>query len=80
MLPLLLGILIGLAPMWLLYTRKVRQLKLLDEQKQLLQQEKQIVVEFMHNMVEAVAEGSDRESMFQRIIHAAIIRDRKSVV
>lgn len=73
MLPLLLGILIGLAPMWLLYTRKVRQLKLLDEQKQLLQQEKQIVVEFMHNMVEAVAEGSDRESMFQRIIHAAII-------
>jgi sigma-B regulation protein RsbU (phosphoserine phosphatase) len=27
----------------------------------------------MHNMVEAVAEGSDRAAMFQRIIHAAIL-------
>lgn len=73
MLPLIIGILIGTAAMWVLYTRKLRQLKLVEQEKQLLQQEKQIVVEFMHNMVEAVAEGSDRESMFQRIIHAAIL-------
>ena len=73
MLPLLSGILIGTAAMWVLYTRKARQLKLVDQEKQLLQQEKQIVVEFMHNMVEAVTEGSDRENMFQRIIHAAIL-------
>jgi len=72
MLPLLTGLLIGLAAMWVLYTRKVRQLKIVDQEKQLLQQEKQIVVEFMHNMVEAVAERSDREKMFQRIIHAAV--------
>ncbi|MGB0743818.1 MAG: SpoIIE family protein phosphatase [Opitutales bacterium] len=73
MLPLLLGLLLGLIPMWLFYTRKARQLKLVDEEKQLLQQEKQIVVEFMHNMVEAVAEGSDRKTMFERIIHAAVV-------
>jgi len=73
MMPLLLGIVLGAAVMWVLYTRKARQVKVIDEEKQLLQQEKQIVVEFMHNMVEAVTESSDREKMFQRIIHAAIL-------
>ncbi|PXA03707.1 protein serine phosphatase [Coraliomargarita sinensis] len=73
MLPFLSGILLGMAVVWVLYTRKGRQLKIIDQEKQLLQQEKQIVVEFMHNMVEAVAEGSDRENMFQRIIHAAVL-------
>lgn len=73
MLPLILGILLGMAAMWVLYNRKARRLKLVEQQKQLLQQEKHIVVEFMHNMVEAVTEGSDRENMFQRIIHAAVL-------
>lgn len=73
MIPFILGLLCGASLLWLLYAGKRRDIKILDEQKQLLQQEKQIVVEFMHNMVEAVAEGSDRTSMFQRIIHAAIL-------
>jgi sigma-B regulation protein RsbU (phosphoserine phosphatase) len=73
MLSFILGLLAGVGSLWLLYAGKRREIKILDEQKQLLQQEKQIVVEFMHNMVEAVAEGSDRASMFQRIIHAAIL-------
>lgn len=59
--------------MWLLYTRKRRHIKIIEDDKQLLRQEKQIVVEFMHNMVEAVAQGSDRAAMFQHIIHAAIL-------
>ncbi|CAA6676690.1 Serine phosphatase RsbU, regulator of sigma subunit [Lentimonas sp. CC19] len=59
--------------MWLLHTGRRRHIKIIEDEKQLLQQEKQIVVEFMHNMVEAVAEGSDRAAMFQRIIHAAIL-------
>lgn len=67
------GLLVGAICAWLIYLNKQRQLKLVDEEKQLLRQEKQIVVEFMHNMVEAVAEGSDRQGMFQRIIHAAIL-------
>ena len=69
----LLGVFAGLFAMWLLYTGKRRHIKIIEDEKQLLQQEKQIVVEFMHNMVEAVAEGSDRAAMFQRIIHAAIL-------
>ena len=67
------GALAGLFGMWLLYTGKRSHVKIIEDEKQLLQQEKQIVVEFMHNMVEAVAEGSDRAAMFQRIIHAAIL-------
>jgi sigma-B regulation protein RsbU (phosphoserine phosphatase) len=73
MLPFILGLLLGALIISLLNTGKRRQIKALSEDKQLLQQEKQIVVEFMHNMVEAVAEGSNREAMFQRIIHAAIL-------
>ncbi len=68
-----LGVLTGLFGMWLLYTGKRRYIKIIEDDKQLLRQEKQIVVEFMHNMVEAVAQGSDRADMFQRIIHAAIL-------
>jgi sigma-B regulation protein RsbU (phosphoserine phosphatase) len=67
------GVFTGLLAMWLLYTGKRKRLKLIEEDKQRLQQEKQIVVEFMHNMVEAVAEESNRAAMFQRIIHAAIL-------
>jgi sigma-B regulation protein RsbU (phosphoserine phosphatase) len=73
MLPFILGLIVGAFALWLPYAAKRRQIKILDEDKQLLMQEKQIVVEFMHNMVEAVAEGSNREAMFQRIIHAAIL-------
>ncbi len=73
MLPFLLGSLFGLASMWVLYSRKGRQLKIAEQNRQLLEQEKQIVVEFMHNMVEAVVEGGDRELMLQKIIHAAIL-------
>ena len=69
----LLGTFTGLVGMWLLYSGKRKHIKIIQQEKQLLEQEKQIVVEFMHNMVEAVAEENDRATMFQRIIHAAIL-------
>ncbi|MGK0176398.1 MAG: sigma-B regulation protein RsbU (phosphoserine phosphatase) [Zhongshania aliphaticivorans] len=69
----LLGVLAGTLGMWLLLTEKSRQIKILEEEGQILRQEKQIVVEFMHNMVEAVAKGDNRTAMFQRILHAAIL-------
>ena len=69
----LLGVLAGVFGMWLLCNGKVRQIKILEEEKQILKQEKQIVVEFMHNMVEAVVKGNDRTIMFQRMLHAAIL-------
>ncbi|MFP4157528.1 MAG: SpoIIE family protein phosphatase [Opitutales bacterium] len=73
LMPFLLGLLAGGICGWVFYRRKARQARLAEEEKQLLQQEKAIVVDFMHNMVEAVGEGKDREQMFQRIIHAAIL-------
>ncbi|MFW6217811.1 MAG: SpoIIE family protein phosphatase [Verrucomicrobiota bacterium] len=66
------GVIFGLLASWFVIAAKQRRLTLAEEEKLLLQQEKQIVVEFMHNMVEAVATGGDRQAMFQRIIHAAI--------
>ncbi len=73
LLSLLAGTLAGMAGMWFFYTGNRKAIKISLEEKQRLQQEKQIVVEFMHNMVAAVGQGTDREALFQRIIHAAIL-------
>ncbi len=45
----------------------------LDEEKQLLQQEKQIVLEFMHNLADAIGQGVSREELFRRVVHAAVV-------
>ena len=73
LMPFLLGLLAGGAFFWSLYLRKARQIRIIEEEKQLLEQEKAIVVDFMHSMVEAVVNSRDRKQMFQRIIHAAIL-------
>lgn len=69
----LLGIACGAGAIWFLYLSSRRENVKLDEEKQLLQQEKQIVVEFMHNLVEAIGAGVGRAELFQRIVHAAIL-------
>lgn len=71
--PFLLGLLLGGASWWFIYQRKAREIRLIEEEKQRLQQEKAIVVDFMHAMVEAIGEGNDRQKMFERIIHAAVV-------
>jgi len=45
----------------------------LAEEKLRLAEEKQLVVDFMHHMVQALGEGLTREELFQRIVHAAIL-------
>jgi sigma-B regulation protein RsbU (phosphoserine phosphatase) len=45
----------------------------LETEKYQLTQEKQIVVDFMHHMVQALGEGVTRDELFQRIVHAAIL-------
>lgn len=45
----------------------------LDEEKQLLQQEKQIVLEFMHNLADSIGQGVSREELFRRVVHAAVV-------
>lgn len=64
---------IALAVGWYLHFRNRRELLRLDEEKQMLAQEKQIVLEFMHNMVEAIGDGVSRTALFQRVVHAAVL-------
>jgi sigma-B regulation protein RsbU (phosphoserine phosphatase) len=45
----------------------------LEGEKLVLAQEKQLVVDFIHHMVQALGEGLSREELFQRIVHAAIL-------
>jgi len=65
----LFGLLIGLWQMR--YAR--REAEQNAEDRQLLAQEKQLVVDFMHSMVEALGENFSREALLQRIVHAAVL-------
>lgn len=49
-----------------------RRARALEEQGQQLRQQKELVVDFMHEMVEALGEGLDRTLLFQRIARAAV--------
>ncbi len=69
----LIGVVCGIASIWILYLSARREIVKLDEEKQLVQQEKQIVLEFMHNLVEGIGEGIKRKDLFQRIVHAALL-------
>src|SRR5258708_24359747 len=63
------GLLIAVRGYWQIRRRYDQ----LDEEKQRIAEEKQIVIDFMHGMVEAVGEGLTRDELFQRIVHAAIL-------
>lgn len=67
------GVIVGAVMVWMLYLSSRREIVRIDEEKQLLYQEKQIVVEFMHNLVEAIGAGIARGELLQRIVHAAIL-------
>ncbi len=69
----LLGLILGLFVGGVFYLSSRREITRLDEQRQLLHQEQQIVLEFMHNMVEAIGEGVERSELFKRVVHAAIL-------
>ena len=67
------GILIGALALLLPVYRARRRADQLEEEKQQVTQERQLVVDFMHHMVEALGEGLTREALHQRIVHAAIL-------
>jgi sigma-B regulation protein RsbU (phosphoserine phosphatase) len=69
---LFVGLVIGLAAVWLVDLRLRKRLKNAEEAQWLLREEKQLVVEFMHRMVEAVGENQNLESLYQRIVHASV--------
>ena len=58
---------------WILYYMIRRDYLRLDVEKQRLVQEKQIILDFMHNMVEAIGTGVDREELYQQILHTAVL-------
>jgi sigma-B regulation protein RsbU (phosphoserine phosphatase) len=69
----LLGGFIGAALVYALYWRAQREAARFEEEKQALMEERQIVLDYMHTMVDAVGERLPREELFQRIVHAAIL-------
>lgn len=73
MLSFLLGGMIGAALVYALYWRAQREAARIEEEKLSLLEERQIVLDFMHDMVDAVGERLPREELFQRIVHAAIL-------
>lgn len=68
-----LGALVGAGFGWFFWWTARREIVRLDEQRQMLAQEKLIVFDFVHNMVEAIGEGVTRQELFERVVHAAIL-------
>lgn len=68
-----LGLAVGAGVGWFFWWTARREIVRLDEQRQLLAQEKLIVFDFVHNMVEAIGEGVTRQELFERVVHAAIL-------
>jgi len=67
------GAVVGALALLLPYFRIRRENARMDEERQLLSQEKEIVVDFMHHLVEAVGEGLGREELFRRVVRAATL-------
>jgi sigma-B regulation protein RsbU (phosphoserine phosphatase) len=70
---LFIGLLVGILVMLLPLARTRREADRLAEEKQRVMQERQLVVDFMHHMVEALGEGLTQQELHQRIVHAAIL-------
>ncbi|NBQ03445.1 MAG: hypothetical protein EBU27_09620, partial [Opitutae bacterium] len=67
------GLLIG-ASLYFFHRRESRKFAaLLKDKNARLEQEKKIVVEFMHNLAVAIGEGVPRKELYQRIAHTAVI-------
>src|SRR3954471_104338 len=69
----ILGGVLGALLVYALYWRAQQEAAQLEEEKQSLLEERQIVIDYMHTMVDAVGERLPRDELFQRIVHAAIL-------
>lgn len=68
-----LGAMAGAMLVYAFYWRANRQAARLEEEKTSLLEERQIVLDYMHTMVDAVGERLSRDELFQRIVHASIL-------
>ena len=69
----IMGVVIGLLAGAIFYFLSRKEITRLDEENQLLHEESKIVLDFAHNMAEAIGEGVDRQEIYQLILHAAIL-------
>jgi sigma-B regulation protein RsbU (phosphoserine phosphatase) len=69
----ILGAIMGATALLLPVYRARRAIRRGEEEKQQLAMERQLVVDFMHHMVEALGENAARGDLQQRIVHAAIL-------
>lgn len=69
----LLGAMAGAVLVYAFYWRAKRQAARLEEEKTSLLEERQIVLDYMHTMVDAVGERLSRDELFQRIVHASML-------
>ncbi|AWI10375.1 sigma-B regulation protein RsbU (phosphoserine phosphatase) [Ereboglobus sp. PH5-5] len=67
------GLLVGAFAAFLFYCRARRGAAPAEDDRQVVSQETQIVVDFMHHMAEAMADNPRREALYQRIVHASIL-------
>src|SRR5450631_4147630 len=69
----LLGGMVGAALVYALYWRARHEAARMEEERLSLLEERAVVLDFMHNMVDAVGERLTRDELFQRIVHASIL-------
>ncbi|AOS45877.1 Phosphoserine phosphatase RsbU [Lacunisphaera limnophila] len=69
----LLGALLSAAIVYAFYWRAQREAATLQEENEILREEREIVIDYMHTMVDAVGERLPRDELFQRIVHASIL-------
>ncbi|MBC2601482.1 SpoIIE family protein phosphatase [Puniceicoccus vermicola] len=67
------GLFVGAVCAWVVVQYFRQNMRLMNEEKQRLEQERTLVLEFMHNLVEGVGEDSPRVDLYRRIVHAAIL-------
>jgi phosphoserine phosphatase RsbU/P len=67
-----LGLIVGALLVYLRLRQVEHERTRREEESLRLRQEKELVVRFMHDMVEALGESLSRGDLFQRIVHAAV--------
>ena len=68
-----LGLLLGLVFLVLVIKKERKSLSLLHDKNLRLEQEKEIAVEFMHNLAVAIGEGVAKKDLYQRVAHTAVL-------
>jgi len=57
---------------WVMVLKKSRKIALLQEENQLIEQERELVIHFMHSLVDAIGGGAGRKELWQRIVNVSM--------